>query len=335
MADRVDRPPFPTPEEMQAATPPLDWREAVEKTKQVESVLMRGDYWRFLWELSVTCPLTYFDGEAVPDNVVHADQIRLQRYRFTVAVDNRVLHKPVLLTESKHGFSTRHFARSVTLAPNRHLRFHGYLAVQEGVQLRPAELRGLLIRVKDVGVGYYDASLLDWQVNQGPRSRWITGEIFVDEGLEDAMNVDRDSFNRYHPEFKLLQQYVHRELKKIMSVTYRKLQLRSEQSSGERMEFRQETVGSVITAATGQDVSVTRGQLRHDPDAPAALVVRRKRGFSVRMAAAETLKTRKPRRELAAAILALFDVCLATTSDRREQRTMFEKGLLDLLKRWK
>ena len=44
-----------------------------------------------------------------------------------------------------------------------------------------------------MGIGYYDQSMLDYRSNEGPRSRWVTGEIYVHEGLEDALNVDRDS----------------------------------------------------------------------------------------------------------------------------------------------
>src|SRR5258708_7366874 len=66
------------------------------------------------------------------------------------------------------------------------LSFSGYIAVQEGLQLKPDELRGILIRIKNVGIGYYDQSMLDFRSNEGPRSRWITGEIYVHEGLEDA-----------------------------------------------------------------------------------------------------------------------------------------------------
>ena len=60
-----------------------------------------------------------------------------------------------------------------------------------------------------MAVGYYDTSMLDYRINEGPRSRWLTGEIYVSEGLEDALNIDRDSFNKFHPQYRALQSYVH------------------------------------------------------------------------------------------------------------------------------
>jgi hypothetical protein len=87
------------------------------------------------------------------------------------------------------------------------------IAAREGQQIKPDELRGIMIRLKNVGIGYYDQTLLDYRVNQGPRNRWITGEVFMDEGLEDALNIDRDSFNRFHPEFRAVQADIHDTLK--------------------------------------------------------------------------------------------------------------------------
>lgn len=43
--------------------------------------------------------------------------------------------------------------------------YHGYIVVQEGVNLRPDEFRGIMIRIKDVAVGYYDTSMLDYRTN--------------------------------------------------------------------------------------------------------------------------------------------------------------------------
>ena len=51
-----------------------------------------------------------------------------------------------------------------------------------------------MIRINDVAIGYYDPSLLDYRYNEGPRAKWLTAEVFVDEGLADALNIDRDSF---------------------------------------------------------------------------------------------------------------------------------------------
>ena len=71
------------------------------------------------------------------------------------------------------------------------------------------------------------------RINEGPRSRWLTGEIYVSEGLEDALNIDRDSFNKFHPQYKALQTYIHNILQKtIFPRVYKQIEVRSEKRAG-------------------------------------------------------------------------------------------------------
>lgn len=335
MSGRVGQSPFPSPEQAQAAMPPLSWERAVALTGEKESVMMRGDYWRFLWELAAACPVPYLRETAIPNSVVKDDQIRLESYQFTVSVDNRVLRKPVLLKKRAKGYSTvrlKHEA-SVRGVP---LRLHGYLCVQEGNQLRPAELRGILIRIKEIGVGYYDASLLDWQTNQGPRSRWITGEIFVDSGLEDAMNVDRDSFNRYHPEYKEVQAYVHRELKRLFSTVYSKIQHRSAESADKRATVHKEVLSGILEDVSGKTVRLVDRTTQKSPRAivPMVRVQSSARGLTVDLSAARHAPAKAAVQSLAAAILALYEVAQQEGATPSERRDIFATSLLTLLKEW-
>lgn len=324
MADRVTRPRFPTPAESQEAMPPLDWKLAVRRIAEIESVMMRGDYWRFLWELSVTCPLKYFSEGAAPNKCIVEDQRRLEAYNFTLRVDGRELRKPVWLQPRENGYTVRPFNHDLTTELGRPLRFHGYIVVQEGKQLRPAELRGVLVRIKEVGVGYYDPTLLDWQTNQGPRSRWVTGEIFVEEGLEDAMNVDRDSFNRYHPEFKAIQRAVHKELSILFKRTYKKIQERSDARHEERSGKRTEGIVRAIKALTGRETSIVHRApqflLSGAAPKPSDVIQRRKDHITVNLGVTDSLDTKKSQKELAAAIVALYDATMLTAHSEEERR---------------
>src|SRR5258705_8463268 len=114
-----------------------------------------------------------------------------------------------------------------------------------------------MIRIKDVGVGYYDPSLLDYRFNEGPRTKWITGEIFVDEGLEDALNLDRESFNRFHPHFRALQEYVRTLLHdEVFPKTYKEIEKRSHARRTERDGTRRTLLRRVLTEAVGKPVSI-------------------------------------------------------------------------------
>src|SRR5208337_2825181 len=227
--------------------PPLKWSGVLSILAKTESLQELGDYWRLLWELSAASPLRYLDRNALPDNLIVEEQERLKSYDFRVILDGIELFKPVYLQGNANGYTTFKIENQEKKVYGKDLKFHGYIAVQEGSQLRPDELRGIMIRVKNIGIGYYDQSMLDYRINEGPRSRWITGEIFVTRGLEDALNIDRDSFNRFHPEFRVLQDYVHNVLKgQIFPRVYKQIDKRSAVRQKAKYKARKEHLSNVI-----------------------------------------------------------------------------------------
>jgi hypothetical protein len=334
MSGRVDRDELPSPEDALSAMPPLNWEKVVRQMGEKESVMMRGDYWRFLWELAAACPVPYIRESVVPNSMVKNDQARLEAYRFSVSVDNRELRKPVLLPKRKKGYSTVRLNHE-TMVRGAQLKLHGYLCVQEGNQLRPAELRGILIRIKEIGVGYYDPSLLDWQTNQGPRSRWVTGEIYVEAGLEDAMNVDRDSFNRYHPEYKELQGYVHKELKRLFSKVYTKIQTRSAKTAADRARGHRESLTAVLEAKLGRPVRLGTATGRGTSlEIPRASVSASAKSVRVDLPTARAVPIKAAYQDLATAIIGLYEVAQSQGGSATECREIFVSSLLSLLKEW-
>ena len=96
------------------------------------------------------------------------------------------------------------------------LKFSGYLFVQKPKAIKPFEINGLQIRLKNVGIGGYEKTFLtNYQPIETEQSKWITGEIFVDEGLETALNIDRDSFNEHEEHYQALQNYLQGYLDKV------------------------------------------------------------------------------------------------------------------------
>jgi len=202
--------------------------------KKHKSIRSLGDYWRLFWELSVSCPVAYIEGgplrrelieaavksdsreeaKQAPE-IIKALVAELKGYNFNVVVDGISLRKPVLIPsnekEKTEGRITpvTHTDKVIGLP----LEFRGYIYTQ-GAAIYPKELRGILIRVKNVAIGGYDSSCLDYESVQGFRFDWVSGEIYVDQGLEEALNVDRYSFNEVHPHYLTLQKEVHRILEK-------------------------------------------------------------------------------------------------------------------------
>jgi len=312
--------------------PPLDWSKALKIAAGVHSLQQLGDYWRLLWELSACCPLPYISASALPNWLIAEDQKRLESYGFKVLVDGIHLAKPVHLKGNAGGYTTNRIKQHTQKVYGNDLAFHGYIAVQEGLQLKPDELRGILIRIKDVAIGYYDQSMLDYRSNEGPRSRWLTGEIFVDQGLEDALNIDRDSFNRFHPEFRAIQEFVHTLLRKeIFPVVYQNIEKRSAVRDDTKSKARKAQLVKVLKTAADKPVSLSYSA--EEDVRPKVTLGGKEDRAKVIVPDPKTLDTKKKNRQLAASILTIFEMAMRER-DLESQREAFRRLLLDLLSGW-
>lgn len=313
--------------------PSFDWTRNIERCTKVHSLQELGDYWRLLWELAASCPLPYVSANALPDDIVREDQKHLLSFNFEVLVDGIKLFKPVKLSGNPGGYTTRRIEHRKLEIYGRTLEFHGYIAVQEGAQLRPDELRGILIRIKNVGIGLYDPSFLDYRFNEGPRAKWLTGEIVADQGLENALNIDRDSFNRFHPEFKAIQAFVHRLLnKEVFPETYKKIEKRTQKRAAKRGHERQKHLRSVVSSVTSVPVSIAISKGLDESTSNVQIREGKKR-LEITLPNAETLKTKKSNRDLANAALAIFEIALQEKT-KSKARERFKKLLLALLAQW-
>lgn len=315
--------------------PPQGWVAFIRQSAKRATIQELGDYWRLLWELAAACPLPYVGPNAIPGRLVAEDHERLEHFDFRVLVDGLELRKPVRLTGNKSGYTKHKIEPKAEKVFGRAVSFHGYVVVQEGKQITPDELRGIIIRIRQVGIGLYDRSLLDYRFNEGPRSRWITGEIYVDEGLEDALNIDRDSFNRFHPEFRLVQKHVHQALQTLVfPAVYRQIDVRSDARRETRARERAKVIRDVLAGDEGLEVKVRQAKAL-GPDEVLAKAIVRKSGkrLEVDLPPPDAMLTKKPNRHLASAILAIYDASQEEgTPDRR--RGTFIQRLLSLLAKW-
>ncbi|HYW44851.1 MAG TPA: ATP-binding protein [Bryobacteraceae bacterium] len=311
---------------------PTSWSKAIDIISSKRSLQELGDYWRLLWELAAACPLPYLSANVLPDNLITQDHKRLKKYGFNVVIDNIELAKPVRLQNNPGGYTSHLIEEQRQTIYGRDLVFHGYIVVQEGLNLRPDEFRGIMIRIKDVAVGYYDTSMLDYRINEGPRSRWLTGEVYVSEGLEDALNIDRDSFNKFHPQYKALQSYVHNILqKKIFPDVYKQIEVRSGARAESKEQAHSKHLQQVLKTHVGSPVNLKQSAASEDE--PTVEVTETAKGITLNLPPQESLKTKKNQRPLARAILAVFEMALRE-SGRERQRTRFRELLLDLLDKW-
>jgi len=170
-----------------------DFLRIVEKGTVAE----HGAYAQMVWELAVTAPIEYMKGGPIRTSKELEDlQQRLQAYNFKAYVDGVQLKRPILLPRKstagiEHKVYPTNFSK--TLRDQSRISVRGYLYWQKG-RILPRELQGILVRVRNVAIGVYDPTYLGYPHHEGFKFSQMTGELYVDEGLEDAVNIDRSSF---------------------------------------------------------------------------------------------------------------------------------------------
>ncbi|WP_339933590.1 ATP-binding protein [uncultured Brevundimonas sp.] len=79
----------------------------------------------------------------------------------------------------------------------------------------PKENNGVLVRIRGASGALFDPTFFKYQVSEQTRLRQITSEIFVQSGLDPALNIDRESFNFSHPHVQMLTLWLHSGLKQL------------------------------------------------------------------------------------------------------------------------
>ena len=192
------------------------FEEFVRKIGNVRRRKTLDEYDVFLWELASLCPVPYFEDGPVK-GWSGWDHIKalLESYNFKVTVDGYELRKPILLPS---GNELSHFGDDFQVYPFSYrgdvegeLGFQGYILHQR-IQISPPDLQGLLVRIRNVGIEGYETNMLKYPTNLGPMVHGMSGEVYVDVGLEGALNIDRNSFNETHPHFSKLKEVVYQHL---------------------------------------------------------------------------------------------------------------------------
>jgi hypothetical protein len=138
------------------------------------------------------------------------------------------------------------------------LRFSGYLFQQTG-RLYPRDIQGVLIRLNNVAIGKYDNSILTYPLAEGPRYSMISSEIFIHDGFEDALNIDRDSFNELHAHYIRVQSYIHALLQEhIFPETWTEEKLRNKKRRVAAEERKDKRFTEGFRRTTGEEIRSIR-----------------------------------------------------------------------------
>lgn len=138
-----------------------------------------------------------------------------------MSLDGIELRKPLKfpLTKKKMEYELPynvHPFNKTDVVDGRKLSFEGYIYSQHG-SIYPKEYNGIIIRIRNVAIGEPDRTLLNYPpITNLVFRHWIFGEIYVTEGLEEAMNIDRSSFDLVHPHYLYLQNYIRQFLDEVV-----------------------------------------------------------------------------------------------------------------------
>jgi hypothetical protein len=144
---------------------------------------------------------------------------------FVVIVDGVQLFRPILysnLPKTKAavrdpllfvGRDTQKFANKPEMLSGGTLEFEAYLFWAP--RIIPKQHQGVIVRVGNASGALFDRTFMGYQVSEQTRTRQITAEVFVRQGLDDAINIDRESFNYAHPHYQYLVKWLHSALRQL------------------------------------------------------------------------------------------------------------------------
>lgn len=93
------------------------------------------------------------------------------------------------------------------------LEFEAYLFWTPKVV--PTQHQGVAIRVGNASGAIFDSTFMGYQISEQTRLRQITAEIFIKEGFDGAINLDRESYNFAHPHYQYLVKWLHSAIRQL------------------------------------------------------------------------------------------------------------------------
>jgi len=212
------------------------------------------------------------------------------------------------------------------------LAFSGYFFIQTK-RLFPKEEQGVLVRLRHVAIGQYDVNVMTYPLAEGPRFSMLSGEIFVEEGLDDALKIDREGFNSLDPHYVRLQSYVHSLLHDIIfpeawtEEKYRNLQRREQRVEEHFRRFsakmKETTKGGLSKMEIATNAPGEAKQLVKVDRSEKKVTVYRNHPVT------KSILRRKKFRGIAAQVIAAFEIANSSSSAEK-RRELFYRLIGDI-----
>ena len=211
------------------------------------------DYSKNLLKIGLNVPVAYHDEWILPTLKSDVKDIerRASGLDFSLFIDGSEIRKPIVFSppEPEKTIITQFNFKGENVAAK------GYFYAQYST-IRPQELQGVLIRIRNAAVGEYDPSFLGFSSSEGPLFQaWISGEIVADDRLEDAMNIDRRTLRESHPAYTELQQAVHEHISELIKRV--RNEIYGERSKAQQASKAQDIVQKISDVADKQIADVS------------------------------------------------------------------------------
>lgn len=254
--------------------------ENIEKLLRTSAINTWGDfdfYSKTLLEIALNVPVEYFE-HWLPSRLktqVFTFEERTRDLGFSVSYDGVQLKKPIVFLAAGHAF-IRKFSFS-----GKSVSADGYFYAQHA-SIKPIELHGLLIRIRNAAIGEYDSTFWGFSASEYSLiQRWVSCEIWANDQLEEAMNIDRRTLRVTHPAYVELRSAIHAALRSVFSETRDRIyEANSKERKASKTSAAVEEVKAVIRSGeSGLDAQTRRNLASHwkhsdDRDAQKALLRR-------------------------------------------------------------
>ena len=204
------------------------------------------------------------------------------------------------------------------------LAFQAYLLWAP--KIAPVDHAGVLVRVHGASGTSFDPGFLRYQVAEPTRLRQISSEVFVTEGLDSAINIDRESFNYAHAHIVRLTSWLHSALSRSITQQKQVASVVRRRAKEEGEEAEQSELQSVVSQAwveiTGDDDDIPPVMLRTSPrteSSPGSYIFDRYRVLG-ELAYSTSLQSRRIERQVTAIaqVLAAYELLEVLEPNQRE-----------------
>lgn len=226
-----------------------------------------------LLEVALNVPVPYLEDWIDPQyaDLVKPFEEKAKALNFSVLYDGTELRKPVVLHGGRETICRAIEHKSTAVS------YTGYLYAQGGI-VKPQEIQGVLIRLRNAAIGGYDRDLLNYPSGENQVLRnWVSAEIWASDELEEAMNIDRRTLRATHPAFVELQKAFHAQLRSFLSDVRRDIyEARRDSKALERVAGEQALIARVVEQREHVPDVVRKSILDHWQDASEDAALRRR-----------------------------------------------------------